>query len=64
MSMISLVWGGLRPIVMIAVVTAILFMVRATATTAVFAYESQRIEQLRADRAQFDRDLKYYVGDF
>jgi len=64
MSMISLVWGGLRPIVMIAVVTAILFMVRATAATAVFAYESQRIEQLRADRAQFDRDLKYYAGDF
>ena len=60
---ISLVWAGLRPVVMIALAIAVLFLMRATATVATFSAETQRIEQLRADRAQFDRELKYYVGD-
>ena len=60
---ISLVWAGLRPVVMIAVAMVCVFLMRATATVATFSAETQRIEQLRADRAQFDRELKYYVGD-
>ena len=60
---ISLVWAGLRPVVMIAVAIVIVFLMRATATVATFSAETQRIEQLRVDRAQFDRELKYYVGD-
>ena len=60
---ISLVWAGLRPVLMIALAIVILFLMRATATVAAFSAETQRIEQLRFDRAQFDRELKYYVGD-
>lgn len=60
---ISLVWAGLRPVVMVAVAVLVAFLLRATATVATFSAETQRIEQLRADRAKFDRELKYYVGD-